>query len=116
MPESPPFVFQAAKASWVAPLVASALGFGAKIALQGNTQLDPQTLRVAWLVIGGLAVLIVTAGLVLGIAALFGVKKHGWRGILIPSVIGILLCSGYLYLLASTVLLVRRLAAEQGVG
>ncbi len=115
MPRESTICDSGCQGGWVPQLVASALGFGAKVALNGNSPLDPQTLRIAWLVIGGLIVIIVVAGLGLGVAALFGLKKHGWRGILIPSLVGIVLCSGYLYLLVSTVLLVRRLAEERGI-
>jgi hypothetical protein len=116
--ESPPFAFQAAKASWAAPLLACALGFGAKVALGNNSSrpLDPETLRIAWISIGAICAMLAVAGLILGIVALFGIAKHGWKQILIPSVAGILLSSGYIYLLVSTVLLVRRLAAQQGIG
>jgi type IV secretory pathway VirB2 component (pilin) len=116
MSQSVPFSFQAAKASWAAPLVASVLGFCVKSMMSGDTHRDPQTTQLIWIVVGVLAVVIVVSGLILGIAALFGIKQHGWRRILIPSIVGIALSSGYLYLLISTVLIVRSLAAERGIG
>ena len=115
MHESQPFAIQAAKASWVAPLLATALSFSVKTMLRGDTRIDPQTNQIVWIVVGVIVILIVASGLILGVAALFGLKKHGWRGILIPSLVGIVLCSGYLYLLVSAVLLVRRLAEERGI-
>jgi hypothetical protein len=39
-----------------------------------------------------LALLLIAVGLVSGIVALFGVSKHGRRGILVPAIVGIVLC------------------------
>ena len=37
------------------------------------------------------ALVLIGAGIVFGIAALFGVHKHGKRGILVPAIIGIIM-------------------------
>jgi hypothetical protein len=112
MAENPPFAKQAAKASWVAPLVAIVLGIAARAIIEGNRDMDVETVRSIFVIVGAIAILIAALGLVLGLVALFGISKHGARGILIPSVIGILLSSAYLYLVVSTFLTVRRMANE----
>lgn len=75
------FFHQAAKASWAAPLVAIVANFVMRNA-------DPGSGRAIW----GLALIgIYGLGLVLGVVALFGVPKHGRKGILVPAAIGIAL-------------------------
>jgi hypothetical protein len=112
MTDKTPFAIQAAKASWVAPLITIVLGVAARSATANSSEISPGTMRTIWLVTGGLSLLIVVAGLVLGILALFGIKKHGIKGILFPSIVGILLSLGWLYLLASAVQVARQ-AAER---
>jgi hypothetical protein len=43
------------------------------------------------------ALLLIAVGLVSGIVALFGVSKHGKKGILVPAIVGIII-SGLLIL------------------
>jgi hypothetical protein len=38
------------------------------------------------------ALLLIAVGLVSGIVALFGVSKHGKKGILVPAIVGIVIC------------------------
>jgi len=112
MNEKPPFAVQAAKASWIAPLMAIVLGIAGTTFASGDSHTDPETLRTIALILGGICGVIVVAGLVFGIAALFGIRKHGAKGILLPSIIGILLCSGWLYLVYNSIQVARQ-AAER---
>ena len=87
--DRPSFFHQAAKASWVAPLVALLLGF---CTLDFRRQ--PEN-REAALVIGVVNVLLIVAGAGLAVAALFGVGKHGTAGILGPAIVGLVI-NGFL--------------------
>jgi hypothetical protein len=87
--DRPSFFHQAAKASWVAPLVALLLGF---CTLDFRRQ--PEN-RDAALAIGIVNVLLIVAGAVLAVAALFGVGKHGTAGILGPAILGLII-NGFL--------------------
>ena len=107
MEEKTPFAVQAAKASWAAPLLTIAIGFGAK-----TVSADPETGRTIMLIAGLISILLVLAGLVLGVVALFGIPKHGMKGILLPSIIGIALCSLWLSLLYTAAQAARQ-AAER---
>jgi hypothetical protein len=110
MEEKVPFAVQAAKASWAAPLLAIAIGFFAR-----TVSSDPETGRSIMLVVGLISLVLVLAGLVLGVVAMFGIRKHGIKGILFPSIIGIALCSLWLYLLYAAIQAARQAAerAEQ---
>jgi hypothetical protein len=118
MAENPPFAFQAAKASWMAPLVAIALGIAGNSMLQSGSNLGEEgadTIRTGKIIMALIAFAIVLVGVVFGVIALFGIKKHGGKGILLPSIIGLLLSGGYLYLVVSTLLLVQRIVQERGL-
>jgi hypothetical protein len=78
----PNFGQQAARASWMAPLIAVVIGL---ITFQAR---DAD--RSAAMIIGGANVLIIVAGGVLGIVALLGVRKWGREGVLLPASIGVL--------------------------
>jgi hypothetical protein len=81
-----PWAAQLAKASWVACLVTLGVGYvGRATGLEAanvNAALG-MTIVYALLLIGGFGC---------GIAALFGVRKFGRRGILLPALIGSTLC------------------------
>jgi hypothetical protein len=70
------FVHQAAKASWVC----SAIIF---VLVMFGSRTD------ARLIVERVALLLMVVGLLLGIIALFGIRKHGARGILSPALAGI---------------------------
>jgi hypothetical protein len=80
-PQSPPqqstaLANQAAKASWVCAVAIFILvTFGSRTAAQ--------------LIVERVALLLMAVGLLLGIIALFGIRKHGARGILVPALVGI---------------------------
>jgi len=89
MSDAPPIILAAApeknrfrelaRASWIAPLIGLLINFVLFIGSGRKTNLVSSLICVVFL--GG--------GLLLGVAALFGIKKNGAKGILIPSLIGI---------------------------
>ena len=68
------FAKQAAKCSFVAPLIAIALGIFAQPQVRG--------VRIAMIILGLTSVLLVIGGLILGIVALVATRRHGREGIL----------------------------------
>ena len=87
------FSKQAAKASWIIPLLA--LGMMAV----GNSVMKTSSSTVGPLILGGFVILFFLAGIILGIISLFGIKVYGKKGILTPAIIGILLNVSFLSLL-----------------
>ena len=59
------------------------------------------------------ALLLIIGGLVLGIVALFGIRKHGAKGILAPALVGIVI-NGLLLLIFITNFLAARARAQRG--
>jgi hypothetical protein len=88
---------QAAKAAWMAPLIAFTLGCCTRGAMRGAPSVG--------FVIAGFQLLLILAGLGLGIFALTGVRKHGSTGILAPAVVGIVLNVGIIALNVILILL-----------
>lgn len=82
-----PFAQQAAKASLFAPLIA--------IVVNLFTIQIKQDSKSAALIITTTCSLMIIAGLIFGIIALFGIRKHGKTGILWRSILGLLL-NGFL--------------------
>ncbi len=75
-PQTTSFAHQAAKGSWVSSfIVFLLLAFGGKVGSKALLEL--------------VALLVIVSGLGLGIASLFGIRKHGARGILAPALAGI---------------------------
>jgi len=99
-PKSPPvpFAFQAAKGSWASSVIVFFLlvfsSTGAKVILEL------------------IALLLILAGLSLGIIALFGIRKHGAKGILAPALVGIIINGLLLFIFANNFLAAR--AAHSG--
>lgn len=93
--EDDPFVFMAAKASWVAPLIAFGLGFAGSCILSNVLVGDPNATRLPQLVIGTIGLVLALTGFCLGVYALFGIRTYGIERILIPAIIGIMLSSVY---------------------
>ena len=81
---------QAAKAAWMAPLIAFTLGCCTRGAIRGAP--------VVGIVIAGFQLLLILGGLGLGVFALTGVRKHGSSGIMAPAIIGIALNIGIIAL------------------
>ncbi len=100
MPEQQPFARKAAQFCLIAPLVV----FGFNLIARNAARAHEGTA----LMIGVFSAILVLAGLVSGIIALAGIRKHGPRGILGMSIVGILL--GVLCIMA--VVSVFRLASR----
>lgn len=83
-----PFSKQAAKASWAIPLIT----FG--MMLFGTSLM--KTNYAAFSAISMIVPVLLLVGFILGIVGLFGIKRHGKDGMLLPSIIGILLNGGLL--------------------
>ena len=94
------FAHQAAKRSWHSIVVVFVLGVFAKPA---RAELAFETLSFFVLVLG----------LALGIAALFGIRKHGRKGILAPAAIGIVLNALLLFIFITNFLAARAKALEE---
>ena len=91
--EKIPFSKQAAKASWVLPLITLAImAFSSSILKNASSPFTS-------LLIGGIIILFFLSGIIFSIAGIFGIKKHGSKRILIPSIIGFILNFGFLFLL-----------------
>jgi hypothetical protein len=115
MAEKEPLAYQAAKASWMAPLIAIGLSIATNVMVTGDSHMEEGTVRTVRFAVGLIGVAIVLAGLVFGVIALFGIKQHGAKGILVPSIIGILLCSGFIYLLVQAFMLAQQLKERGGM-
>jgi len=78
-----PMAFQLAKASWAAPLLFVLMN----LFLNNVRETDPQ--GVSNTVVAAAGALLFVVGLACGTAALFGMKRHGRKGILVPALVGI---------------------------
>ncbi len=101
-----PFTQQAATASWLAPVLACFLSYATKPASRSGN-----------MIMLTIEVLFIVAGLVFGIIALFGIRKHGREGILKPAIAGIIVNVSLILLVISIVVFVgvankRRLRQE----
>jgi hypothetical protein len=80
--------------SWICP----ALGIGLTV-ICASTRIrlltDVVALVCSWVIV---------ASLILGVVALRGVRKHGAKGILIPSIIGIIICGVALLFLGTALI------------
>lgn len=85
------FAKQAAKGSWVAPLLTLAVTFFSSSQIKGPSAKD-----VAIVVLAAVWILLL-AGVVMAFIALANIKKTGTQGILIPSIVGLLLSSCLIY-------------------
>ena|SRR2546425_10550217 len=93
-PSSATFAHQAARASWLGPIVIFLLfAFGHQVAAQVVLEL--------------IALVLIVAGICLGIAALFGIRKHGKKGILAPALVGLILNGLLLFIFITNFLAVR---------
>jgi hypothetical protein len=99
---------QAAKASWIAPLVALGLGC--------CTSSAQRTMPAVGMVIGISQLLLVAGGIACGIFALVGVGKHGAEGLLFPAVVGLVLNVLFIGLVVVVVIMITsgRLPAGRG--
>jgi hypothetical protein len=100
-PAGKAFAHQAAKASWAGPIVVFVLlVFGHQIASQVLLEL--------------IALALILAGMGLGIAALFGIRKHGRKGILVPALVGLVINGLLLLIFITNFLAARQQAMSHG--
>jgi hypothetical protein len=96
------FAHQAAKLSWVCPIIVFLLlMFGRQVS-------SPVVLDL-------IALLIIVVGLIFGVIALFGISKHGRKGILAPAIVGIII-NGLLLFIFVTNFMAARARAQQHTG
>jgi hypothetical protein len=97
------FPQQAARASWIAPCIALGLGVVSNSVLN-NGHPRGSAENTAQMVVGGVTVLMIVTGLVLGVIALFSVRRHGREKILTPAIVGVCINGVMVGLLAMGVL------------
>jgi len=101
-PSTTTFSHQAAKLSWVCPIIIFLLlAFGSQAG--------------ARVIIELVALLLIVVGLLSGIVALFGMRSHGKSGILGPAIVGIII-NGLLVFIFVTNFLAARARAQQQRG
>jgi ABC-type glycerol-3-phosphate transport system permease component len=106
VPKTPPSrAQQAAKASWMAPLIVVIFNYAIKSSLQRTGSRS--------MVIVVVSLVIYIAGLLLAIYALSQVKAAGRKGVLAPAIVGLLLNGLFLLVIASVVLMNRGPRAQQ---
>ena len=106
VPKTPPSrAQQAAKASWMAPLIVVIFNYAIKSSLQRTGSRS--------MVIVVVSLVIYIAGLLLAIYALSQVKTAGRKGVLAPAIVGLFLNGLFLLLVASVVLMNRGPRAPQ---
>jgi len=98
-PQTNAFAHQAAKASWASAVIVFVL-----VAFGGRT--------VARVVIELVAFVVMLVGVALGVIALFGIRKHGTRGILAPALVGMAI-NGLLVFIFVTNFLAARARARR---
>lgn len=77
-PRPPSFAHQAAKGSWASPIILFVILMFGKQFIPG-------------VILDLVGALFIIAGLALGIVALFGIRRHGSKGILAPAIIGLVI-------------------------
>jgi hypothetical protein len=93
-PRKKSFVFQAAKASLFAPFIAFGLNVivvVGNVLINGLAHPSANALKITLKITITLFVLFTVSGFILGIVSLFGVRRHGKKGILGYAIAGILL-------------------------
>lgn len=101
-PQTKPFAHQAAKLSWVCPIIIFLL------LVAGKQAISP-------LILDLIGLLLIVVGLIFGIIALFGISKHGTKGILAPAIVGIII-NGLLLFIFVTNFVAARARAQQHAG
>src|SRR5882724_5727220 len=99
-PQTTSFAHQAAKLSWVCPIIVFLLlTFGRQAG--------------ARVIIELLALLLILVGIVFGVIALFGMRTHGSKGILAPAIVGIIINALLLFIFVTNFLAARSRAQQQ---
>src|ERR1700722_539075 len=95
------FAHQAAKLSWVCPIIVFVLvTFGGHIGSRVIIEL--------------IALLLIVVGLIFGIVALFGISRHGSRGILAPAIVGMIINGLLLFIFVTNFMAARARAQQHG--
>ena len=84
-PKTTSFAHRAATLGWICPVVS-----GIIFALLIFDRDIVARKIIPFIVLTALA--LIGVGLIFGITALFGVSKHGSKGILLPAIVGIIIC------------------------
>ena len=94
------FSHQAAKLSWVCPIIVFLLlTFGKQAGARAIIEL--------------VALLLIVVGFVFGVVALFGIRTHGRSGILAPAIAGIIINALLMFIFATNFLAARSRAQQQ---
>ncbi len=101
-PKTTAFAHEAAKASWASAVILFVL-----LMLGGRTG--------SRVILDLVALQLIAAGFVLGIVALFGIRKHGAKGILAPALVGIII-NGLLLFIFATNFFAARAKAKRNAG
>ena len=114
-PTRHPFALQAAKFSLYAPIAVVLLNI-MMTGLRQNPQSGTESaMRAVNLSVGIISMTILLAGLILGIVALFGIKRHGPEKIMLRAIVGVsinvVLLSLFVLVLITALLIVHRPAA-----
>jgi hypothetical protein len=99
-PKTTSFSHQAAKLSWACPIIIFVL-------LMFSRQIG------ARVIIELVALLLIFVGLIFGIIALFGISKHGTKGILAPAIVGIIINGLLLLIFVMNFMTARARAIQQ---
>lgn len=105
-PKATSFSHQAAKLSWVCPLMIFLISVVRR-------QIGSPTVMV---ICDLVALLLVLVGLIFGIVALFGISRHGKKGILIPAIVGIIINGLLLFIFVTNFMAARARAMQQQSG
>jgi hypothetical protein len=98
--ETKAFAHQAAKLSWVCPIIIFLL------LVAGKQVSSPVILDL-------IALLLIVVGLLFGVIALFGISKHGTKGILAPAIVGIIINGLLLLIFVMNFMTARARAIQQ---
>ena len=99
-PKTPSFAHQAAKLSWLCPvMMLLVMGFVRQAS--------------ARVVIDFVALGMILVGLVFAIVALFGIRTHGTKGILVPAIGGLIINSLLLFIFVTNFFTARAKALQQ---
>lgn len=96
-----------ARLSWILPLVAIGLSLTSTQVM--NADGTSTTLAV---VLGGIGVLLAAAGMLLALFSFTGIPTHGPKGVVVPAICGVVLCSIYLGLFMLTLARASQAAME----
>ncbi len=99
-PPKTSFSHQAAKLSWVCPIIVFVL-------LMFSRQIG------ARVIIELVSLLLIAVGFVFGVVALFGIRTHGKSGVLAPAVVGIIINGLLLFIFVTNFMAARARAQQQ---